>query len=49
MLDYNADPNKGGIWPEIRELVHSNQLKLGELQISYDTSSYQSAAHNSTS
>ena len=49
MGDYNADPNKGRFWPEIREFVHTNQFKIDDLQLPYDSFTYLSAAHNSTS
>ena len=47
--DFNADPNRGRMWKCVQDFVASNNLTVSDLNLQYDTFTYLSPAHNTTS
>jgi hypothetical protein len=47
--DYNADPNRGRLWPHLYDFVEHNRLVVPDLALPLHTFTYLSPAHNTTS
>ena len=47
--DFNADPNKGRFWTELRVFIDSHSLFTEECFVDHDIFTYLSPAHNTTS
>ena len=49
MGDFNADPNRGNIWPYLNEFILNNNFIVNDRDLPGDTLTYLSPAHNTTS
>lgn len=49
MGDFNADPNRGRLWPLLQDFVNNNNLNVNNSHLPSNTFTYLSSAHNTTS
>jgi hypothetical protein len=47
--DFNADPNRGRVWPYLYDFIEHNHFNVPDLLLPIDTFTYLSPAHNTTS